>query len=98
MPGLDASLVITSPIVYQDRNQHDLMCDFRDEIEGYLSYEALVSTLESTPTRGGQENLLDDLRALYQGLCSAGLLRAEELIIVDAWIQDIRSCGLGEPA
>lgn len=98
LPGLDANLVITSPIVYQDRNQHNLTSDFRDEIEGYLNYEALVSNLESTSTRGGEENILDDLRALYEGLCSADFLRAEELIMVDAWIQDVRSCGFGTPA
>ena len=98
MPGLEASLVITSPTVYQDRNQHDLMRDFRDEIEGYLNYEGVISTLEATPTGGGYENLLDDLRAVYEGLCAAGYFRTEELDIVDAWIADVRYIGAGVPA
>jgi len=98
MPGLEASLVITSPTVYQDRNQHDLMRDFRDEIEGYLNYEGVISTLEATPTCGGYENLLDDLRAVYEGLCSAGYFGTEELDIVDAWIADVRYIEWGVPA
>lgn len=95
MPKLNASLVITGPTVYQDRNEHDLMRDFRDEIEGYLGYERFVETLERTPTTGGFEALLCDLRRLYVALCDEGFFASEELLILDAWISDMVSRGFG---
>lgn len=95
MQGLGASLVITSATVYQDRNAHDLMRDFRDEIEGYLGYERLVDVLEDTPLQGGRAAILDDLRTVYDALVGADFLTSAELPVLDAWITDMRSFGFG---
>jgi hypothetical protein len=98
MPGLDASLVITAPIAYQVRNEHDLMRDFQQEVEGYVGYERLVKTLADTPLAGGSANVLADLRVLYGALIAAGFLQEAELIVLDAWIQDITTLGFGDAA
>lgn len=95
LQGLGGSLVVTSPTVYQDRNEHDLMRDFRDEVEGYVGYERLVDTLIDTRTQGGVENILTDLRRLYEALIAGGFLRAEELAVLDAWIADVTTLGFG---
>lgn len=98
MPGLGATLVITGPTVYQDRNEHDLMRDFRDEIEGYVGYERFVDVLEATPIDGGFSALLSDLRGLYVALIGAGFFTSAELPILDAWIADMESLGFGPTA
>lgn len=98
MPDLGATLVITGPTVYQDRNQHDLMRDFRDEIEGYVGYERFVDTLEQTAITGGFSALLSDLRGLYMALIGAGFFTSAELPILDAWIADMESLGFGPTA
>ena len=95
MPGLGASLVITRPMVYQDRNEHDLMRDFRDEIEGYVGYERFVETLEHAPITGGFNALFGDLRGLYVALINAEFFTSDELPILDAWIADMESLGFG---
>jgi hypothetical protein len=97
-PGLDARLVITSATVFQDRNEHDLMRDFRDEIEGYNGYERFVLVLEATPIIGTAESVLADLRTLYTALISAGFFASDELEILDAWIADMETLGFGPTA
>ena len=98
MPGLGATLVITGPTVFQDRNEHDLMRDFRDEIEGYVGYERFVEVLEETPVVGGFEALLADLRGLYEALIEAGFFTSDEMPILDAWIADMETLGFGPTA
>lgn len=98
MPGLGATLVITGPTVYQDRNEHDLMRDFRDEVEGYVGYERFVDVLESTPVVGGFDAVLADLRTLYAALIDAGFFTSDEMPILDAWIADMETFGFGPPA
>lgn len=98
MPGLGANLVITAPTVFQDRNEHDLMRDFRDEIEGYVGYERFVEVLESTAVSGGFDSVLSDLRSLYAALIEAEFFTSEELPILDAWIADMESLGFGPAA
>ena len=97
-PGLDTQLVITSATVFQDRNEHDLMRDFRDEIEGYNGYERFVQVLEGTPILGTAASILADLRTLYTALISAGFFTSDELEILDAWITDMETLGYGPVA
>lgn len=97
-PGLDARLVITSATVFQDRNEHDLMRDFRDEIEGYNGYERFVQVLEETPIIGTSASVLADLRTLYTALITAGFFASDELEILDAWIADMETLGFGPTA
>ena len=98
MQGLDARLVITSATVFQDRNEHDLMRDFRDEIEGYVGYERFVSVLEQTGVSGGFDALLGDLRRVYEALIDAEFFTSDELPLLDAWIADMKTFGFGPTA
>jgi len=98
MPGLGATLVIIGPTVFQDRNEHDLMRDFCDEIEGYVGYEQFVEILERTEIAGGFDAVLTDLRRLYLALIEAGFFTSDELPILDAWIADMETLGFGPTA
>lgn len=97
-PGLGTRLVVTSPNVFQDRNDHDLMRDFHDEIEGYIGYERFVDVLEATEIFGTPDRMLNDLRLLYSALIAAGFFSSEEIIILDAWIADMITLGYGPAA
>ena len=98
MPGLGATLVIIGPTVFQDRNEHDLMRDFCDEIEGYLGYEQFEEILERTEIAGGFDAVLTDLRRLYLALIDAGFFTSDELPILNAWISDMETLGFGPNA
>lgn len=97
-PGFGARLVITSATVFQDRNEHDLMRDFRDEIEGYTGYERFVHVVEATPIGGTPSSVLADLRRLYVALTEAEFFTYEEFPILDAWLADMERLGFGPSA
>lgn len=76
-----------SPTVRQERNQHDLMKDFRQEIDGYVLNEDIAKTLEALDIPLGQEHLTTNLRLCYEALTPMCFAR-EELRLLDAWILD----------
>ncbi len=79
------------PTVWQDRNGHDLMEDFANEIQGYLHNENLCQTLEKLPIKGGTQNLTADLRLCYEALIEKGWLKEAELTLLEAWTDDLKS-------
>jgi hypothetical protein len=89
-----AHVIFTSPTVFQERNEHDLMRDFRDEVEGYLGYRTFAQTLDSIVGLE-QSNLSEGLRISYRHLVDAGFFQESELTILEAWLADIAELGLG---
>ena len=75
--------------VYQERNEHDLMRDFEEEVPGYLHNDRIRKTLEDLPLRGDEERIGDDLAACYRALIKLGVVGAEEEPLVNAWLEDI---------
>lgn len=94
LPGLGASLIVSSAKVSQIRNAHDLLADFAQEVPGYLEADRFRSILENTPTLGGFSNVSRDLKSLYTALISAGFLSRDEMSVLDAWLQDVQLLGL----
>jgi hypothetical protein len=74
--------------VYQERNTHNLMRDFEQELEGYLTVKEVVALLDEL-------NLTDDpllnLERTYQALAEHQFVTDQELTLLRAWISDIRS-------
>jgi hypothetical protein len=83
------SIHFHGPTVFQDRNVHDFMQDFREEIGGYLNYHAVRKALDQVSLKGGAANLFDDLRACYEVLISLSLLTVDERALLTAWEKDV---------
>jgi hypothetical protein len=83
------SILYHEATVWQERNQHNLMKDFEDEIPGYLNNAKICRELENLNIKGGKENMLDDLRTCYTMLTEKGFVGKEEMALVDAWCEDI---------
>lgn len=69
---------------FQDRNEHDLLKDFIDELEVHMSTRIILEILEST-------NILEKpefMRAVYSTLLSRGLVSEEEIVRLDSWLTD----------
>jgi hypothetical protein len=79
------------PTVRQERNEHDLMRDFREEVPGYLNNSAIASALGALRLRPGAENIPASLRACYAKLVEMTLVDERELNLLDAWIEDVGS-------
>jgi hypothetical protein len=77
--------------VYQDRNEHNLMRDFEDEIPGYVNNSRIAGTLADLDIRPGAENHGDNLRACYSALVRLGVVGVEEMPLLDAWIDAVES-------
>jgi len=83
------SVLFHEPNVRQERNEHDLLRDFRDEIPGYLHNKSICEALEKLPLRSGVGKLGENLQVCYEKLVSMGLVDRKELELVEAWLSDI---------
>jgi STELLO glycosyltransferase-like protein len=86
---LDAGVTFHAPEVVQDRNIHDIMNDFKDEIPGYARNRKLVDVLENINLEAGDEKVAENLRSCYDALVGAKFFPVEELKLLDAWLLDL---------
>ncbi len=86
---LDVGIVFHAPEVRQERNEHDLMRDFRDEIPGYDRNNELIGALINSELKKGETAVAENLYSCYETLVEAGFFPEKELELVKAWIQDI---------
>lgn len=87
---LGLGLVFHGPEVMQERNAHNLMRDFADEIPGYTRNSELVDVLERLSLVTGQAAVNGNLLACYRALVEAGFFPQKELELVEAWLSDLR--------
>lgn len=83
-------LVFTPATVTQDRNDHNLMRDFEDEVPGYLRNEQIVELLLRDDALGGQAMAPSEfLRSAYRLLVHSDVFPEDELVLVEAWLSDV---------
>jgi hypothetical protein len=87
---LGCGLVFHAPEVRQDRNPHDLMTDFREEVPGYLGNEEIVRLLGEMRLAPGEDAVGPNMRACYERLVEAAFFPEAELPLVGAWLSDLR--------
>ena len=83
-------VVFHGPEMFQKRNTHNLLRDFEQEIPGYLGNSRICEALESVQLSGKREATPDNLHRCYKALVGAGFVSAEEMPLVEAWLQDIK--------
>lgn len=81
--ALGERVIFTAPSVRQERNEHNLLRDFSDEIPGYLNNERIVQALTDCPLQG---EIRGDLRRCYEALVKLGVIPEKELELVDLWL------------
>lgn len=79
-----------APEVYQDRNVHDLMRDFRDEIPGYDKNREICEILSGVDLKKGEAAVSENLLRCYEALVSKQIFPDKELDLVKAWLHAIR--------
>lgn len=83
------AILYHEPTMTQDRNVHNLLDDFKDEIPGYLHNIEICDCLAALQLEPGVERIADNLKVCYEKLVSMSLIGAEELQLLDAWLEDI---------
>ena len=83
------AILFHEPTMRQERNVHNLLRDFNDEIPGYIHNSEICEALESLRLESGVEKISDNLKVCYEKLVSMSLIGQEELQLLDAWLEDI---------
>ena len=83
------SVLFHEATVWQERNDHNLMRDFQDEVPGYLHNRAIGATLDALPLEPGVHNLGENLRRCYTALVGMGVVGEAELPLLEAWLGDL---------
>lgn len=83
------SVLFHSATVWQERNMHNLMRDFSDEIPGYLNNAKIADTLENLDLPSGQQHLGSNLLSCYEALVALKLVAPQELPLLEAWLKDL---------
>jgi hypothetical protein len=75
--------------VFQERNAHDLLRDFEEEVPGYLHNERIRQALAGVELAPGADNIPDAMRACYGRLVALGVVGEAELPLLEAWLEDL---------
>ena len=87
----DWGLLFHGSTVCQDRNDHDLLKDFADEIPGYLNNGKICEQLATLNIEKGTDNIGNNLMACYEVFIRLGLIQKGEMKLLDAWLADVSS-------
>lgn len=79
----DQQLAFKAATVVQERNEHNLMKDFRDEVDGYLLNAEIVEILASVQADSLPRFVLSAWEALHR----RDIVKAQELRIVGSWME-----------
>ena len=90
-------ILFHEPTVWQDRNEHNLMRDFIDEVPGYVNNARIREMLESLEIAPGVELIPANLRRCYAALVELGVIGQQELPLLDAWLDDLVSACSWKP-
>lgn len=74
--------------VFQIRNEHNLLSDFKQEIPMY-EREGIVDIVSNAISKNS--NIYDNLLAAYRELLQHGIVKKEEIEAVQNWIDDVKS-------
>lgn len=76
--------------VFQERNPHDLIKDFADEVDGYIHNEKIVEILSELNLKKGLDSVCDNMYNCYKALVNANLLPFSELNLLQSWIEEYK--------
>jgi hypothetical protein len=85
------SIYYHEPTVFQERNEHNLMADFEDEISGYVNNLNICKELQALELKQGVENIFENLVTCYDKLIELKVVDSKEMILLNAWIGDLKN-------
>jgi len=83
------SILFHEPSVYQERNEHNLMRDFRDEVPVYLRNREIASILDGIDLAAGVEHIPGNMLVCYNALVAATIFPETEIPLLEAWLSDV---------
>ena len=87
----DWNILFHKATVWQDRNEHDLMKNFKDEISGYTNNLQIVKCLKDLSLQRGIKNISENMIQCYEKLIEMKLIDEKERVLLNAWLKDIEN-------
>jgi hypothetical protein len=85
------SILFHGPTMAQDRNEHDLMKDFADEVPGYLNNQKIKKLLDEVELMPGASAISENMLRCYRVLSANELVSAEEVPLLQSWLNDLET-------
>lgn len=85
----DWPILFHNSTVWQKRNDHNLMNDFRDEIPGYNYNVQIVNNLNKLSLKKGIKNIPENMRLCYNTLIELEFIGQQESTLLEEWLKDI---------
>jgi hypothetical protein len=85
-------LVFHGPEMFQERNPHNLLRDFEQEIPGYLGNNKIREILEGLVLSDKPGDAGANLQRCYEALTAGGFVPDKEMALVEAWLADVLAC------
>tara|TARA_B100002003_G_C13689249_1_gene347541 strand:- start:150 stop:521 length:372 start_codon:yes stop_codon:yes gene_type:complete len=83
-------ILFHKPTTIQNRNYHNLMDDFYQEVNSYLYNEEIYNELLKLKLKSGVKNIGRNLILCYSVFIKKGLLKGEEIKLLKSWIRDCK--------
>jgi hypothetical protein len=80
-----------APEVVQERNEHNLLRDFKDEVPGYLNNARICELLGELGLKAGKRAITENMWRCYETLVQHGIFPAKELVLLKAWLADLKT-------
>jgi len=90
------SVLFHESTVQQERNDHNLMNDFRDEICGYDQNQQICERLKALTLKLGVENIPENMLVCYQQLIDLGVVGMAEMDLLQCWLKDVQKIKVGK--
>lgn len=84
--ALQSELAFTEATVYQERNEHDFMIDFNDEVPVYQEVSKVMEFLDQVELEGDASK---DIVTIYKGLQKLGIVDERDVVGVQAFTGDM---------
>lgn len=85
----DWGVLFHGPTVRQERNEHDLIKDFADEVPGYLNNAKICYELTQLDIKAGKDFIFENLLKCYKTLVDMNLIGKDELPLLNTWINEL---------
>lgn len=76
--------------VWQERNEHNLMNDFNDEISGYSNNLLIMKSLNELDLKEGVDNIGNNMILCYQKLIDLNLVGKQEMGLLSSWLKGVK--------
>ena len=87
--ALGHGVVFHGPEMFQNRNEHNLLRDFEQEVPGYLANDRIRDILERTTLLAGTHEVSNNLHRCYEALINERVIPGDEMALIEHWLLDV---------